>query len=150
MNAPDSGLGAPYILRSSVARDLLRGMGAGSETLYGLPGGPLKAILAHESDQLATYETHDGADDIFYILEGSATLTMGGALVDADEVSPGEWRGTSIEGGHTQDLWPGDLVIVPRGTPHARACPGREVSLFIFKVNQEPPPSAGGSERRQK
>jgi quercetin dioxygenase-like cupin family protein len=37
---------------------------------------------------------------------------------DAKPVGPGELRGSAIDGGQAQQLAPGDVMIVPAGTPH--------------------------------
>lgn len=56
--------------------------------------------------------------DIIHVLEGSATFVTGGTLKDGREIAPEEIRGTQLEGGATQILRQGDVIIVPNGTPH--------------------------------
>ncbi len=63
-------------------------------------------------------EIHHKDTDIVYVLSGSATLVTGGEVVDAKETAPSEVRGASIQGGETRKLVPGDVVVVPAGTPH--------------------------------
>jgi uncharacterized protein GlcG (DUF336 family) len=63
-------------------------------------------------------EVHEYETDVVYVLEGEATLVTGGRLLDGRVTAPGEIRGTQLEGGHAQPLVPGDVVVVPRGTPH--------------------------------
>lgn len=63
-------------------------------------------------------EVHEYETDVVYVLEGEATFVTGGQLLDGNVTAPGEIRGTRLEGGSVQQLVPGDVVVVPRGTPH--------------------------------
>ena len=75
---------------------------------------------------------------MYYVLEGSATLTLGGRLEEARETEPGEWRGPSISGGRTFNIRKGDLVVLPCGTADARSTAGKEFSMLLVKVWAEP------------
>lgn len=63
-------------------------------------------------------EVHTGETDVFYVLEGSATFVTGGTVIDGKTTAPGQIRGAGIEGGQTHMLSKGDVVVIPRGTPH--------------------------------
>lgn len=63
-------------------------------------------------------EVHVEDTDILYVLEGSATFVTGGRLVDGEEVSEGELRGSGVEGGESRQIGAGDVLVVPAGTPH--------------------------------
>ena len=63
-------------------------------------------------------EVHEYETDIFYVLQGEASFVGGGTLLDGRVIGPGEIRGTELVGGTPRRLIPGDVVIVPRGTPH--------------------------------
>ncbi len=63
-------------------------------------------------------EVHAYETDVIYVLQGEATFVTGGRLLDGAPTAPGEIRGTRLEGGVTRSLVPGDVVVVPRGTPH--------------------------------
>jgi uncharacterized protein GlcG (DUF336 family) len=63
-------------------------------------------------------EVHTRDTDLIYVLEGSATFVTGGTAVDARETAPEELRGSRIDGGDARTLKPGDVVVVPNGTPH--------------------------------
>jgi len=63
-------------------------------------------------------ELHVTDTDIFYVLEGSATVVTGGQIVGAHEVSPSELRGSAIEGGSTNQISKGDVLTIPEGVPH--------------------------------
>lgn len=63
-------------------------------------------------------EVHTLDTDILYVLEGEATLVLGGTLVEPRALSPSEVRGRSIAGGEEHPLRAGDVLVVPAGTPH--------------------------------
>lgn len=113
------------------------------EDLVGGEGMELRVAVQHdEKKDTAQAESHDASDDVYYVLEGSAQLTLGGKLEDPKEVSPGEWRGPKIVGGQTFTITKGDLIIVPRGTPHHRInTKGKTFSLILIKVFADPLPA---------
>jgi glc operon protein GlcG len=75
-------------------------------------------IHASRRDAPGQAEVHVRDTDILYVLEGTATLVTGGRVVEGREVAPDEIRGPRIEGGAAQALAPGEIVVVPNGTPH--------------------------------
>ena len=116
---------------------------AKTEELIGGEGMELRVAVQHERDRPAPGgEVHDASDDVYYVLEGSATLTLGGKLdATAHEVEPGEWRAKTIVGGQTYEINKGDLVVVPRGTPHMRSTAGKTFSMLLIKVFDKPLPA---------
>lgn len=111
------------------------------EDLIGGEGMELRVAVQHEAGKAAaSAEIHDASDDVYYVLEGTATLTLGGKLESPKEVEPGEWRGPRIEGGQNFDVKKGDLVIVPRGTPHMRSTVGKDFAMILIKVFDKPLP----------
>ena len=112
------------------------------EELIGGEGMELRVAVQHEKNTAAPNgEVHDASDDVYYVLDGTATLTLGGALDSPKEVEPGEWRGP-ISGGQKVDIHKGDLIIVPRGTPHQRSTTGQDFTMILIKVFAEPRPAA--------
>jgi len=112
-----------------------------TEEITGGEGTELRVAVQHEHDRAAAAaEIHDASDDVYYVLEGSATLTLGGTLESPREVEPGEWRGPRIAGGQEFDVKKGDLVVVPRGTPHMRSTVGKDFAMILIKVFAEPLP----------
>jgi mannose-6-phosphate isomerase-like protein (cupin superfamily) len=63
-------------------------------------------------------EVHGKDTDIFFVVDGTATIVTGGSLVDEKTTAPDEIRGTAIKGGETTQLSKGELIVIPRGTPH--------------------------------
>jgi mannose-6-phosphate isomerase-like protein (cupin superfamily) len=113
-----------------------------AEELIGGEGMQLRVAIQHEKDHAApSGELHDASDDVYYVLEGAATLTLGGKLdPTAREIEPGEWRG-KINGGQNVEIKKGDLIIVPRGTPHERSTVGKDFSMILIKIYALPLPA---------
>src|SRR5262245_57566298 len=61
---------------------------------------------------------HETEAEMFYVVDGSATLVTGGKLVNQTRPNPTNLAGDSIEGGQTQKIAKGDFMIVPEGVPH--------------------------------
>ena len=109
------------------------------QELIGGEGMQLRVAVQHDKDKSgAPAELHDASDDVYYVLDGSATLTLGGKLDAPHEVEPGEWRGPRIIAGQTFEITKGDLIVVPRGTPHQRSTAGKDFSMILIKVYAEP------------
>jgi glc operon protein GlcG len=75
-------------------------------------------IHASRRDADGLAEVHDLDTDILYVLDGTATLVTGGAVVDGKVTAPDERRGAAISGGESRALQKGDVVVVPNGVPH--------------------------------
>jgi mannose-6-phosphate isomerase-like protein (cupin superfamily) len=77
-------------------------------------------------------EVHDIDTDIFYVFEGTATLTSGGEMVEPRTVGPNEHRASSTRGGEARTVTKGDIIVIPRTVPHwfneVRAAP------FVYLV----------------
>jgi mannose-6-phosphate isomerase-like protein (cupin superfamily) len=61
---------------------------------------------------------HEKEAEMFYVIDGSATLMTGGKLVKETRTNAENLSGTGIEGGTPQSVAKGDFVIVPENTPH--------------------------------
>ena len=70
------------------------------------------------------------------VQSGAATLVVGGEIVGARTSSPGEIRGTSIEGGERVKLGAGDVIHIAAKTPHQLLIePGGKFTYFVVKVD---------------
>lgn len=90
-------------------------------------------------------EIHTRDTDIIYVLEGSATLVTGGRALDAKPTGPEELRGSAIDGGQTRDIVPGDVVVVPNGTPHWFKQVKGPLLYYVVKVRQAGRETAAGA-----
>jgi glc operon protein GlcG len=75
-------------------------------------------VHASRREKPGMSEVHELDTDIIYVLDGTATFVTGGTSVDPKMVAANEFRGSMIDGGETRQLKKGDVVIVPKGTPH--------------------------------
>jgi len=80
-------------------------------------------------------ELHETQADVFVVESGSATLVVGGRLVDAETSAPHEKRNGTIQGGTRQKLSPGDVVRIPANMPHQLLLDGApEFTYFVIKI----------------
>lgn len=61
---------------------------------------------------------HDTEAELFYVIDGSATLVTGGKLTNEKRSNAENLTGTGIDGGQSRHVAKGDFVMVPEGTPH--------------------------------
>jgi mannose-6-phosphate isomerase-like protein (cupin superfamily) len=102
-------------------------------------GMQLRVAVQHEKNRGgAAAELHDASDDVYYVLDGSAMLTLGGRLDSPKETDPGEWRSPRIIDGKTFEIKKGDLIVVPRGTPHQRSTENKDFTMILIKIYAEP------------
>jgi quercetin dioxygenase-like cupin family protein len=84
----------------------------------GLASGSDYIVSVSRRDKGGQSEVHEDETDTFYIMEGSATFVTGGTVVDAKTTGPGQIRGSGISGGAEHKLSAGDVIVIPKGTPH--------------------------------
>jgi len=90
-----------------------------------------QALLAQSMIQLAPYNVsleyraavanaavHETEAELFYVIDGSATLVTGGKLTNENRTNAANLSGSGIEGGVTRRVAKGDFIMVPEGTPH--------------------------------
>ena len=88
-------------------------------------------IIAQSLLQLAPYNVsleyrasvgnaavHETEGELFYVVDGAATLVTGGKLTAEKRTNPENLTGTGIEGGESRHVAKGDFVMVPDHTPH--------------------------------
>lgn len=75
-------------------------------------------VHASHRDKAGVVEIHEFDTDIVYVLKGSAQLITGGTPVGTKTIAPHEFRASTVNGGESRKLVPGDVVIIPNGVPH--------------------------------
>jgi glc operon protein GlcG len=105
----------------------------------GATGSSLERAATYEvnpsrRDGPGEVEIHQHATDVIYVVSGSATLVTGGTASEPRTVSEGELRAASLEGGTEQALAAGDVVVIPRGTPHWFRAVQAPLTYFTVKV----------------
>jgi mannose-6-phosphate isomerase-like protein (cupin superfamily) len=128
---------SPAILleRAAYLRKLAKqGDGSASETLREYPRHCTMLLFRSRN---CVVEVHENFADLFYVLEGRATLVTGGMVAGAKTIAPGEMRGVSIEGGSSQELRAGDVAHVPAGLPHQMLVSGdKTVTCLVVKIQE--------------
>ncbi len=106
---------------SPAAKDIVSGKGTA-----------LSMTLSAEAAKIAKeFEMHEHRDHVFQVLDGSTTYQIGGKLEQQRQTRPGEWLAPASAGFRTITLNKGDLLSIPRGTPHRRMTEGK-VSLLLI------------------
>lgn len=98
--------------------------------------GSLK-VNASRRDAPGEAEVHLRDTDVFYILDGDATLVTGGDLQSAYPASTDEIRGSGITGGTERRLQKGDVLAIGAGTPHWFKSVGRPVTYYVVKSDEQ-------------
>jgi len=91
-------------------------------------------VHASRRDAEGQVEVHVKDADIIYMLEGTTTFITGGEMVGGQATAPDEIRGTSVRGGETRKLTKGDVIVVPKGTPHWFREVSGPVLYYVVKV----------------
>jgi mannose-6-phosphate isomerase-like protein (cupin superfamily) len=94
-------------VRAAIAK-LPKDRANSSVRVFTLP--PYNVNIEHRQPMAQGASVHAATSELFYVIEGSATMLTGGKIV-------GEGAKT-IEGGVSQKFAPGDWLMVPSGVPH--------------------------------
>jgi len=91
-------------------------------------------VHASRRDADGQAEVHERDADIIYMLEGTTTFITGGTVVGGKTTAPDEIRGSSVRGGEARTLSKGDVIVVPKGTPHWFKDVSGPVLYYVVKV----------------
>ncbi len=125
--AGDAQNGTPEPIQVFTAGKLADAMKAlqakpGNDNLFASKALPFTIVMTTEEKKSGKeFEYHEGRDHIFQILEGTTVYELGGTPKDARNTKPGEWLAPASEGATTLTLHKGDMLVIPRGTPHKRS-----------------------------
>lgn len=85
----------------------------------------------------AEFEWHECRDHIFYVYEGWTMPEIGGTPVNPRKTRPGEWLAPSSDGATKVTINQGDLLLIPRGTPHKQTT---GTATFMLIAPRDKPP----------
>ena len=88
------------------------------------------SLLAIRREGDGEAEVHDTQVDVIFVTSGEGTLIIGGTVLGPHTTGPGEIRGTSIKGGISRKMAPGDVIHIPAKVPHQMLVP----KLLTFEV----------------
>lgn len=121
-----------YFPKSDVAAGFERGGTLVEEKNY--------VVMTASRTKPGEVEIHKRFTDVFYVVEGDATIVFGGRAVGPKpETNPDEPRATSIDGGETRQLSPGDVIVIPAGVPHWISKVPGTFHYFVVKVPADAP-----------
>ena len=93
----------------------------GNKNLLEAKGLPFAMVLTTEVAKSAKeFEYHENRDHIVQIVDGVTIYEVGGIPTTPRNTSSGEWLAPASEGATVMTLKKGDMLILPRGTPHKR------------------------------
>ena len=77
---------------------------------------------------------HEKEAEMFYVIDGSATMMTGGKLVKETRTNSENLSGSAIEGGSSGNIAKGDFILVPENTPHWFSSISGVLVLFSMHV----------------
>ena len=91
-----------------------------SRQLFAREGAAYSIDTSYFANRRQTPQLHLTYDEVFVVLSGAATLTLGGELVNGKPHNddPVEIRSPEMKGGIKQVISAGDVISVPRGVVH--------------------------------
>ena len=105
-------------------------------------GGPIVSdpglVVLAQRRESGPAEYHDRTNHVFVMVEGEATMVVGGKMVDPKQTAADQMRAPSIEGGTTYHLSKGDVITIPAKTPHwFREVPTKTVAYYAINIESE-------------
>jgi len=98
-------------------------------------GGDAVAALEYWTKP-AKPAVHPKQAEYVIVIAGSGTMVSGGKMLDAATTNPDLIEGSRIEGGTTRKLHPGDVFLIPAGTPHWFGIDSDRLVLLGTKIPQ--------------
>ena len=96
---------------------------------------PNESFLLVQREADGQPEWHETQADVFVVQSGSATLVVGGTLLNGETVAPHEKRNGTIQGGFRRKLVAGDVVRIPARMPHQLLLDGaHQFNYLVVKV----------------
>ena len=104
-------------------------------------GGKALVAMLHRDKAEAGALIHERATETYYILHGSGTIVTGGTLggtakpTDLTRVGAGPSLSGERQGGDGRRVGPGDVIIIPAGTPHSFSALDSPISYLVFRFD---------------
>ena len=105
-------------------------------------GGPIVSdpglVVLAQRRHAGEVEYHERTNHVFVMVEGEATLVVGGTMVNARRTAPDQMRAPSVEGGTTYHMTKGDVITIPAKTPHwFKEVPTKTVAYYAVNIESE-------------
>jgi mannose-6-phosphate isomerase-like protein (cupin superfamily) len=106
-------------------------------------GGRASVAWLHRTKAEAGALIHNLATETYYIVRGSGTMVTGGTLadpkpIDLTRVNAGMGIQGRRQGGESRRVAPGDIIIIPAGTPHSFSELDGPISYLVFRFDATP------------
>jgi mannose-6-phosphate isomerase-like protein (cupin superfamily) len=79
---------------------------------------PYNVNMEHRVPVEQNAAVHEKEAELFYVIDGGATVVLGGKLTKESRTNPENLTGNGIEGGNSKKIAKGDFILVPEGMPH--------------------------------
>ena len=107
----------------------------GNKSLIDVKQLPVTVVMTSETAKAGKeFEWHEGRDHIVQIMDGATLYEVGGTPKNGHNTKPEEWLAPESEGHTTYSLKKGDMLFIPRNTPHKRSTSGSVSFLLISTV----------------
>src|SRR5215471_14536256 len=105
-------------------------------------GGPIVSdpglVVLAQRRGAGEVELHEHTNHVFVMVEGEATLVVGGTMVDPRRTAPDQMRSASVQGGTTYHMSKGDVITIPAKTPHwFKEVPTKSVAYYAVNIESE-------------
>ena len=105
-------------------------------------GGPIVSdpglVVLAQRREAGPAEYHDKTNHVFIMVEGDATIIVGGKAVDSKRTAPDQMRAPSTDGGVTYHLSKGDVITIPAKTWHwFKEVPTKTVAYYAVNIDSE-------------
>jgi len=105
-------------------------------------GGPIVSdpglVVLAQRRGAGEVELHEHTNHVFVMVEGEATLVVGGTMVDPRRTAPDQMRAASVQGGTTYHMTKGDVITIPAKTPHwFKEVPTKSVAYYAVNIESE-------------
>jgi len=95
-------------------------------------------IVLAQRREAGAVEYHDHTNHVFIMVDGEATLVVGGTMVGSKRTAPDQMRAPSLEGGTTYHMSKGDVITIPAKTPHwFKEVPTKTVAYYAVNIESE-------------
>ena len=101
-------------------------------------GGKASVAMLHRRKPEAGALSHDLVTETYYIVAGTGTIVTGGTLggsqpVDLSRFNAGMSQSGPHLGGESRRVKPGDIIIIPAGTPHRFSELDGTISYLVYR-----------------
>jgi mannose-6-phosphate isomerase-like protein (cupin superfamily) len=85
---------------------------------------------------------HNDVTEVYYIVSGSATIATGGTMTDQQPMKAGSeegtgpgFRGKVAKANAIQDIKAGDVLIIPKNTPHWFTAIPEDLTYLVVRID---------------